>query len=529
MDTKQELLLRPIVTQERIPTPRERYVAYEGESPQDSIRLLPGEELQKILPFTPLPASELSLLEALMKVTQATTVEEIGERPVLASSKEDSDEEALNLYNVEFGRDSLEVALTLIDDFPQIAKTTLLSLASSQGVGFNPRSEEEPGKIIHENRDPETDTIAQKITENSGWEWPYYGSVDTTLLFVQLGHEYILRYGLGILNKDYVDKNGDTRKLKDALKLATHWIVGRMDKSPHWLFEYKKGHPGGIYNQAWRDSKEGFHHADGEIADNTYGIASFSVQVDAYKAFQAAAELFPEEKEEYQERAAHLKEQILDHFWIEDEKGGYFALGSELTESGQRARLKVRTSDMGHILDSDILAGNDPEIRSKREGLIRTLFSQRMVNEFGVRTLANDELRYHKKGYHIGSVWPREEARIARGLLNLGYNGLVYELDTRNVQIPKKTGLHVEFASGDDEETPSRDRIIVVKRIVSEEEETYNLEQRPMPTQAWSVASFIESEKRIQLMDTGQMSRFAETPAKYEFEQSILKNLNQAA
>ena len=59
-------------------------------------------------------------------------------------------------YNTLFGRDSLISAWQMLKVDPSIARATLQILAKYQGKAVGPRSEEEPGKILHEHRfDPE--------------------------------------------------------------------------------------------------------------------------------------------------------------------------------------------------------------------------------------------------------------------------------------------------------------------------------------------------------------------------------------
>jgi glycogen debranching enzyme len=47
--------------------------------------------------------------------------------------------------------------------------------------------------------------------------------------------------------------------------------------------------------------------------------------------------------------------------------------------------------------------------------------SERMFNEWGVRTLAEGEGRYNPIGYHVGTVWPFDNSFIAWGLRRYGY------------------------------------------------------------------------------------------------------------
>jgi glycogen debranching enzyme len=77
-----------------------------------------------------------------------------------------------SLFNCLFGRDAIRTAMDLLDDFPQVARATLLDLARLQGVRVHPRAEEEPGRILHEHREPD-DPIRQ---QNAGrWDFPFYG------------------------------------------------------------------------------------------------------------------------------------------------------------------------------------------------------------------------------------------------------------------------------------------------------------------------------------------------------------------
>ena len=69
--------------------------------------------------------------------------------PLLASAGADS------LFHCLFGRDSIRMAMDLLDDFPAVARSTLVELARLQGVEINPRSDEEPGRILHEFRHPD--------------------------------------------------------------------------------------------------------------------------------------------------------------------------------------------------------------------------------------------------------------------------------------------------------------------------------------------------------------------------------------
>src|SRR3989338_6469674 len=180
-------------------------------------------------------------------------------------------------------------------------------IAESEGVDFDCAGEERRGSIIHEKRSPE-DPLAQKITSESGWGWAYYGAKDSNPLYIQLAGLYVQQKGREILSEVYKDKNGKEQEVLHAVTLAADLMIKEIDASPLGMLEFRQEIPKGISNQVWRDSKEAYHHADGRIAENTYGIASFSLQVDAYKALQALSSLFPENKHLYDGRAKNLKD-----------------------------------------------------------------------------------------------------------------------------------------------------------------------------------------------------------------------------
>jgi glycogen debranching enzyme len=92
--------------------------------------------------------------------------------PMLASAGPAS------LFHCLFGRDAIRMAFDLFEDFPAIARSTLVELARLQGVATHLVADEEPGRILHEPRSPD-DPQALRLMQR-GWQFPYYGSVDAT-------------------------------------------------------------------------------------------------------------------------------------------------------------------------------------------------------------------------------------------------------------------------------------------------------------------------------------------------------------
>lgn len=467
------------------------YIAFPGD-PEDPvpIQLTPQERLEGTVNRLNIRLDVRKTPgEALLWLNQASSIREIGKKPILAAvnTEENTGIQELELFNMLFGRDSLIASRDLLPGYPQIARRTIISLAELQGVQKTPaddlydKREEEEGKILHEYRD---DRI------NQSWPYPYYGSADATPLHLQLIGAMARRYGPNILYERYKDRYGEERTILHSAAMDATWIERQMEKNPHGMVEPKRRNPKGIRYQAWRDSYDGFHHVDGRLADDTYGVSSFSVQIDAYKAFQAAAFLFLKQKSRYLELTDVLKKNILKH-WVEDDRGGYFALGSELQANGSRELLEVRTSDMGHILNTDILEGEDPEKKRMRDMLVETLFSEGMRAAGGIRSLDKNEIRFTPRGYQTGRVWPKENGEIAKGLERHRYSRHAHDLHESNANIWYQTGYFPESVSGDD--SPNITLGIRVADSRYQDEEPHRVEQPPQLIQAWSLTSIERS------------------------------------
>ncbi len=489
--------------------------------------LLPGERLiaEKTIHhprryFDTIPSS----LEQLMRLTGSKSPRYIGEKgpsiaaltreslrkrkrlPGLMSWRSPGDTppppEHLRLYEVVFGRDSLRVAIDLISSYPELARSTTLRLAQLQGVEYNQEREEEPGRILHEARD-KNDARAQEISEQLGWGWPYYGSVDATPEFVRTLAAYCRRSeeNYQFLSTSFVDRAGERRDMAYALDMALAWIINRLDSNDDGLLEYQSVLPQGIENQVWKDSPDAYHHADGTIANHTRGIASIEVQVTAYDALLDAAELYehayddPVQADKFRHRAEQLGETILQVFWTED-KDGYFVLGTDRDDDGRLRQLKLRTSNMGHVLNSRLLEGDDPELLHKREAVIRHILSPEMLNISGIRTLATDEIRFRPGAYHNGSVWLWDTHHIAKGLRRHGHTDAANELDRRMLHVVEVTKLFPEYVRGGNDLLPQINEYTIVAWDDTMNREM-TVEQPPQEVQAWTVAAILAIKKRI--------------------------------
>ena len=90
-------------------------------------------------------------------------------------------------FSTPFGRDGIITALECLWFNPRIARGVLRHLAKTQSEETNPEVDAEPGKIIHEERCGEMANLGEIPFRR------YYGSVDSTPLFVMLAGAYYRR------------------------------------------------------------------------------------------------------------------------------------------------------------------------------------------------------------------------------------------------------------------------------------------------------------------------------------------------
>ena len=110
--------------------------------------------------------------------------------------------------------------------------------------------------------------------------------------------------------------------------------------------------------------------------------------------------------------AQSLRKDFEVAFWCEEL--GTFALALD----GGKLPCRVRTSNAGHALFTGIAS---PELAVR---VARTLLGPDSFSGWGIRTVANGELRFNPISYHNGSVWPHDNAMIALGFARYG---LVFE------------------------------------------------------------------------------------------------------
>ena len=106
--------------------------------------------------------------------------------------------------------------------------------------------------------------------------------------------------------------------------------------------------------------------------------------------------------------ARRLYDRFNDAFWWEAE--GTYYLGLD----GQKQPIRTVASNAGHCLASGIVPAD------RADSVVDRLMAPDMWSGWGIRTLSADHPGYNPYSYHLGSVWPHDNATIAGGFRRYG-------------------------------------------------------------------------------------------------------------
>ncbi len=303
-------------------------------------------------------------------------------------------------YFTLFGRDSLITSIQTLGLNPQIAVDSLRALAAYQATSFDDWRDSEPGKILHELRRGDM-TLSGEMPHS-----PYYGSVDSTLLFILCFAETL----------KWLDDPDFFAEMWPAVEKAVIWAEKYGDLDGDGYIEFARRSTRGILHQGWKDSDESLGGFPGPRP--IVPIALVEVQGYNYAAKLALAETLRRYGDDDQKRlanrleqeAAQLKINFNRDFWMEKE--GF--LGQAL--DGKKNLVKNISSSPGHCLWSGIVD------EAKAARMVERLMEPDMLSGWGIRTMSEADWTYNPMSYHNGSIWPHDNALIIAGLRRYGFH-----------------------------------------------------------------------------------------------------------
>jgi glycogen debranching enzyme len=329
-------------------------------------------------------------------------------------------------YTGLFGRDVLTAGWQSALIGPEILRGAIARLAATQADVDSAWHDEEPGKMIHEmRRGPlaELELIPQRH---------YYGTQTASSFFV-------------VTLSELWHWTGDTDALRtyvDAALLTFEWAERYGDRDGDGFLEYERRSSHGLKNHGWKDSDEAIRYSDGELVENP--IATVEEQAYYWLALRRMAEILlavgdGTRSAEFLARARRLRAAWQKTYWSEED--GFYAMALD------PAKRRVRSvgSNAGHAL----AAGLVPSTHARQ--VADRLMAPDLFSGWGIRTLSSSHPSYNPLAYHLGAVWPVENATIAIGFKRYGLDAHANRLITamfaaadrfRHGRLPEALGGH---------------------------------------------------------------------------------------
>ncbi|HET7738263.1 MAG TPA: glycogen debranching N-terminal domain-containing protein [Tepidiformaceae bacterium] len=308
-------------------------------------------------------------------------------------------------FDTLFGRDSLLTGMMLAPYSTAPLRAALKVLANHQASGTDPLSDATPGKIPHELRWGELSRAGHLPFAK------YYGSIDSTPLFLMAA-------------SDYLRWTGDTAlisSLRTSIEGALAWCEAEVGRSG--LLAYERTSEHGLENQGWKDSHDATVWPTGDPVAAPIGLVE--VQGYAYAAGRACQDLGAVLGEELGARGAGLAAlmgELLESHFRDADLGYVFCL------DGARRPVATATSNPGHLL----WAGAASDAGGAQ--VAQRLLGDDLFSGWGVRTLGTESRTFNPLGYHTGSVWPHENALIVAGLRRYGHDEEALKLSSALIQ-----------------------------------------------------------------------------------------------
>jgi|GEM_PF-5441908 len=293
-------------------------------------------------------------------------------------------------------------------------------------------------------------------------------------------------------------RSGRKRTLLEGARAAREWILRRVQESDNGLIETIRTDERRRI-ESWKDSLTSHLHLDGSLPNGN--VASIEDQGGAYSGLRTYLDDTDETWQENLKHSDSMLYKIVGRFWMPEKN--YFAVGLDKDEAGKPRQIQTITANAGMLLEHDVFNSENDYLWPYLEGIVRTLFSDGMLCDGGIRSRSIEHKDLIPFADLHGSLvtWPMETHAIAKGLYKQGFHRLAAELWTRMLASLEVSGHMQEFNYFDAEGCqllPHQEHDIQ-GRLTTLRAETY-----PQKDQGWT-ASAVKSAaaylKRMQESD----------------------------
>jgi len=301
-----------------------------------------------------------------------------------------------------FTRDALISAHLATLNSAAHLEAAISRVAAYQGVRWDPWRDEEPGRLHHERR---LDPKSERGERNREL---YYGDTTGTLFWIHaLAEAYRWSGDRSLLLRH-----------EDTLGRATAWLLRKLADGQGLIY-YESHSSEGNRNQGWKDSDDAIVDGAGRVLEPP--LATVELQGYAHLALLEAASIGealhdPGRSRELRLVAERVKRRFNDIFW--DPARRFYVLGVD----GRGRKADCVASNPAHCLGTGIVDAGRARM------LVRRLAAPDMDSGWGIRTLSSENPAYDPFSYHRGSVWPVDNALIARNLRIAGDSALADRL-----------------------------------------------------------------------------------------------------
>jgi glycogen debranching enzyme len=300
------------------------------------------------------------------------------------------------LYGTLFGRDTLTVGLQSLMASPSLAEGAIRLLSRHLGTREDDFYDEEPGRVPQQVRD---DPLA--ILGLTPWQNDYGDYAAPCDFLILLGAHH-----LAVGNAEL------TRELLDPALHVLGWLQERADRDGDGFLEYQTRSPRGQRHQGWKDAGNAVVDAQGRQVEPP--VAPCEIQGYWYAAQLLMAEVFlalgmPARAFELFRSAQDLQQRFNESFWMPEEQYVAFGLDAE------KRQIRSVVSNPAHCLATGIVS------TEHAPAVVRRLLAPDLFSGWGIRTLSADHPAFNPLKYHLGTVWPVENATAAFGMKRYGF------------------------------------------------------------------------------------------------------------